>query len=279
VSVRFLSENPGKRAVERFTLFYTPVWGAVLGVVMTTGVAESWGDLELMLLGLALFAGAAVGPFLWPAREDRGLRLHRRYAFKIVLWVTLFSFLANYFGTAYFYEVLHAHYGFATRIHLNDVPLFLYFTTVAYFSTYVVLLNIGWRVGKTLLRPRSRLLFALFCACLPYVVAGLESALNANPWMGALYCFDDLPFALWFGTLSYGTWLVIVMPFLITLDETPDGSASLRRVASSALASTMLILCANEVLARAVAPHVTHVAVGHVGLRDYGESCLAGPPR
>lgn len=269
-----MSENPSKRQTESFTLFYTPVWGAVVGVVMTSGLAESWGDGELMLLGVLLFAGSALGPFLWPAREDRAVPFHRRYAFKILVWVTLFSFLANYFCTAYFYEVLHAHYGFATRINLNDVPLFLYFLTVTYFSTYVVLINVGWRVAKQLLWPTSRLLFGLAIVLLPYAVAGLESALNANPWMGALYCFDDLSFALWFGTLSYGTWFAVVMPFWVTLDETPGRSMPLGQVVRSALAGTMLILCVNEVLAHAVAPQVTRVAVGHVGLRDYGESCL-----
>ncbi len=34
-SIQLFSEHPGKRAVERYWLLYTPVWGAVAGIIIT----------------------------------------------------------------------------------------------------------------------------------------------------------------------------------------------------------------------------------------------------
>ncbi|MCA9771831.1 MAG: hypothetical protein KC466_05445 [Myxococcales bacterium] len=276
---RWLASNPAKRATERFHLFYAPVWGVAVGAVMMTGIAERWGDAELLTFSLVIFAGSAFGPFVWAAPTDRGRPLTERYAFKILVWVSIFSILGNYFGTAFFYEVLHAHYGFQTQWNWNHVPLPLYLLTVAYFSTYVVLVNIGWRLARDWVRPRAPALFWPAAVAAPFVVAGLESALNANPWMRGLYCFDEPVFALSFGTLAYGLQFLIAMPFWIGLDETPGKSQPVGRVVVGALAAYMMIFAANEFLKECVAPNFTVVAHGHVGLRDYAGSCLKPPGR
>jgi len=275
-STPLLATHPGKRAAERFYLAYTPVWGAITGVVMLTGLAERWHDRGLMALGVVLFAGALY-PLLRPAPEERGIPLRRRYAFKLLLWLTIYSFLANFFGTSFFYEALHAHYGFDTHINVNGVPVFLGFMTVVYFSTYVVLINVGWRIARDRLMPRSKLAGWAFAVALPFAVAGLESALNANPWMGRLYCFDDRTLALTFGTFAYGTWLAIAMPFWVTLDERPGDDVPLRRVVIGSLAAAALLYADAQALERFVAPHFTQVAWGHVGLSDFGGgNCLGG---
>ncbi|MCA9523956.1 MAG: hypothetical protein KC609_23465, partial [Myxococcales bacterium] len=189
-----------------------------------------------------------------------------------------YSFLMNYFGTAYFYEVLHAHYGFATRWNVNHVPLFLYFVTVAYFATYYALMTLGYRFLARWLRRRSIWLFRVAVGLLPFAIALLESLLNANPFMKSLYCFDDLRFGLWFGTLLYGAWLLMVMPFWIRLEE-PEGDRGLSRALIGALAAAMLCICVAEGIKWRIAPQVTTVRYGHVGLRDYGPGVCLEPRR
>jgi len=239
-------------------LIYTPIWGAAVGLVMLTGAAERWGDPELLALSIALTAGAIV-----PAFSSRG-------AMKLALSVVGFAFLMNYFLTPYFFDVLHMHYGFNTDINIDNNPLFLYFMTVPYFATYAALISIGYRWAA---RIERRTLRAIAIASVPLAVAFLETALNANPFMKSLFCFDDLSLMLTFGTLSYGTALACAMPLWVNIDDhTP-----LRTVLVGLLASMMAMVICFELLRHAVAPHVTAVEEGAIGLRDYEGSCLSAP--
>jgi cycloeucalenol cycloisomerase len=105
-------------------------------------------------------------------------------------------------------------------------------------------------------------------------VAGLETALNANPWMESLFCYDDLPFVLWFGTLMYGTWFVVTAPLWFPIDEGRGVDTPLRGVWVSALAGFMLVIVVNEGIRELVAPLVTEVRHGAIGLDNFGSSCL-----
>jgi cycloeucalenol cycloisomerase len=275
--LRLWSDNPGKRAAERYYLLYTPIWGAVSGLVMVTGVAERMTDLQFMLYGVGLWLGVLVPPFVLRARADRGAPLRDLYHAKFQAWMLVFAFLGNYW-TEYFYEILHMHYGFPTTWNLNHVPLFLYFVTVAYFTTYGTLLNLGRRALRARLATRPPWVERLAVVPLCLAVAGLETALNANPFMERLFCYDDLGFVLWFGTIMYGAWFVIALPFWFPIDEEPATRTPWREVLVGVLAAFMLVLVVNEVFKHAIAPHFTTVREGAIGLRDFGSSCLV-PPR
>jgi cycloeucalenol cycloisomerase len=278
--VRFFSENPGKRAAERWYLIYTPIWGALAGLVMVAGLGlhwsqQSWGDLAFLLFGVALWLGVLLGGYWFRAPEDAGRPWWRLYHTKFQIWMFLFAFLGNYF-TEYFYEVLHMQYGFETRWNLNQVPFFLYPLTVAYFSTYGTLINVFRRVTESSLPPATPAWLrraAFLPAC--FAVAGLETLLNANPWMKSLFCFDDMPFMLWFGTLLYGLWFAVTSPLWFGIDEEPRRDTPLRQVWLTALAGFMLVICVNEAVRNWVAPQVTVVRRGAVGLDNFGSSCLA----
>lgn len=266
-----LSPNPAKRANERWVLLYTPIWGAIAGLVMVTGIADGWGDRPLMIFGVGLWLGVLVGGVA-AARGDRAVR---RVHAKFQTWMFLFAFLGNYFGTSYFYSVLHMHYGFATTWNVNDAPLFLYFTTVPYFCTYAVLLNMGRRAANHWAADRPTWVRHALVVPVALTVAALETALNANPFIDSLFCYDDLPFMLWFGTLMYGTWFAIALPFWFPIDEVEGRDTPWSHVIVGALAAFMLILCSLELFAHVVAPMVTTVEHGAVGLQDFGTSCLA----
>ena len=208
-----LAAHPGKAYVERWWLLYTPVWGAITGVVMLGGFAERWGDLPCLLFGLVV-AGGALIPLVWPHASERALAFRERASAKLVLSVLLLSFGLNYVQTPFFFDVLHMHYGFHVRWAIDRNPIFLYLVTVAYFGTYASLCMIAQRW----LRPR---IGAISWVLAPIAMAFFETVLNANPWMTRLFCYDELPFMLTFGTLVYAMSFVLVLPVWMRIEDTP----------------------------------------------------------
>jgi cycloeucalenol cycloisomerase len=281
------SAHPGKRAVEKLWLSYTLVWGAVCAVVMVGGFAERYGDLELMLLGAGIALPAVLLPLWARADEERERPWHDTAAFKLTLSVVAFSVLLNYTQTPFFFDVLHAHFGFRSTLNIRHNPVFLYLMTIAYFSTYSVLLMMAYRVAQQVLAACPRLVRLLGAGLSCLVVAGLETVLNANPFTRHLYCFDDMTFALWFGTLAYGISFMFILPVWIGIDErvfarAPE--AALRRQRTSwqhtlafVLAAVYADSLALDVLRVHVAPHFTTVHEGAVGLGPAPGSCLAAP--
>jgi amino acid transporter len=112
-------------------------------------------------------------------------------------------------------------------------------------------------------------------ACL--VVAALETALNANPFTRHLYCFDDMAFALWFGSLAYGLSFMFMLPVWIGIDEHPGERTPWFHALVFVLAAVYADSLALDVLRAHVAPHFTTVHEGATGLGDIATSCLAKP--
>jgi len=273
--------HPGKAAAERWYLLFTPIWGIVAAVIMLGGAALTWrhapwGDLAYMCFGAGLWIALLVGGYRFAPASERARPWHRRSHSKIQAWMLIFACLGNYYSE-YFYEILHMHYGFGTGWNLHDVPLFLYPLTAVYFTTYSTLLNIASRALRARLPGDARLRRALVYIPLCFVVAGLETLLNANPWIHEVFCYDDLGFALGFGTLMYGLWFVVTAPLWSWIDEEPEDDASLGQAIITALAGFMLVLCVNELVREHVAARVTTVERGAVGLDDHAGSCLVEP--
>jgi cycloeucalenol cycloisomerase len=259
------SESPGKRAAQRVYLAFTPIWGGVCGVVMLGGLADRWGDGPLLALGFGLWAALLAAGFAFRAPEDRGRPAHRLYHAKLSLFVGLFAFLANGFGTRYFYEVLDMHYGFHVSFYWNDVPVFLYPLTAVYFTTYAALFDLAVNAAERRGLPRAPAVVASALG-----LAMLETGLNANPWMKGTFCYGSLGFALTFGTAMYGSHFVFAGPLWRRIGE----ETRLREVVVSAMAAMMMVLCADEGWAR-LAMRFTTVVPGRVGIPGkQGASCL-----
>ncbi len=249
-----LSSNPARRAVERYWLAFTPVWGLAAAVVMVSGAAERWGDGPLLALGIAFAAGAMAPPLVRARALEPDRPWHERTATKLAASVTGLALLMNYFCTPYFFDVLHMHYGFRAAWAIDRNPIFLYLMTVAYFATYSVLVCAAYRLarGKTLSAVAGG------GACL--AVAGLETICNANPFTRRVFWFDDMPFMLWFGTLSYGSCFAWILPAWLAIDDEPGAPPRpLARVLVDLFAAMMAIAITFEALRRLVAPHLTAV--------------------
>ncbi|MCB9663760.1 MAG: hypothetical protein H6732_06590 [Alphaproteobacteria bacterium] len=264
--------NPAKAAVERWYLLFTPVWSAVMGLLMVTGAAQAWTDLPLMALGVALAAGAVLPPILW--RADRSVPWWRSTAARCGLAVTLFAHGLNYTQTPFFFDVLHMHYGFQATWVIDRNPYFLYLVSTAYFATYFALCTATWRLLRA---QRSAALRAGAWVIAPLAMALLETVLNANPFMASLFCYDDLPFMLWFGTLAYGMAFVFVLPAWVALDEDPARPAATWQPVVWTLAALYADLVALDLLQAHVAPWFTTVVPDAPGLRDFGTGCLVPP--
>jgi hypothetical protein len=244
---------------------------------MMGGFAERWGDLELLLLGLAVALPAVLLPLGVRADGERDRPLHATAGCKLALSVTVFSFALNYTQTPFFFDVLHAHFGFRSTLNIRNNPVFLYLMTVAYFSTYCVLLMGAYRLSQHLLRAAPRALRWLGAAAACFVVAGLETALNANPFMRHLYCFDDMGFALWFGSLVYGFSLLLVLPAWMAIDERPGEQRPWLEALAFVLAAVYADSLLLDLLRHHVAPALTTVHTHAVGLGDVATSCLGRP--
>ncbi|GEM_PF-1688182 len=278
----FLSRNPSKRITELYWLAYTPVWGGVSAVVMLGGFAERWGDWECMVYGLVLALGAVLGPTLLRPREEQRRAIVRTTGFKMSLSVAGLAFGLNYTQTPFFWDVLHMHYGFNTQINIANNPVFLYFVSVAYFSTYAALCCISFRMLRRALVGRSRLLMGSAYVVAPMLMAFLETALNANPSIARLFCYDDLTFMMWFGSLAYGAAFVFVLPLWMAIDETHEDPTSPQTSPFFILIGLCAVLYADlitlDLLRYHVAPHFTVVEQDAVGLRDFDGSCLETNP-
>ncbi len=275
-SLSLFAPSEGKRAVERAYLFYTPIWGAAAGLVMLSGAAERWGDLPLLLFGVTAMLGAIVAPFLNLPQSERARPVFERTATKTVACVVLLSFGLNYTQTPFFWEVLHMHYGFRVTWTIDQNPIFLYALTVAYFSTYVVLCTM---VFRALSQRFSSSLFgrALSYTLAPFGMAFLETLLNANPFIAKLFCYDDVPLMLSFGTFAYGIAFVLMLPIWIACDEITEKRMPLFQVCALTLAALYVDLIALDFLKATVAPQLTTVVEGARGLRDAGPNCLDVP--
>src|SRR5262249_52545604 len=143
---------------------------------------------------------------------------------------------------------------FPVRWMLGRSPLFLYPLTVAYFATYFVVLQIGWRAFVSAW-PRLPAIGRLAVLCgLGYAVAFAESACMATDCMRPFFSYRDRRFMLAWGSLFYGTVFVVSLPLLFPVDESPsEPRRSLARVALDACAANTIILCAYAVYARLVA--------------------------
>ncbi len=261
MSLRLLSPDPEKRRGEVLLLGYAPLWIAAVALVALRQSFTTWGDAEHLLFGVGLAAPLFLLPFL-PRLGHSTHPLADRYLTKAVVFITLLSFLQNYFGTDLFFTVLGMRYHFHTRLLLDGSPLFLYFMTVAYFSTYFVLMQLALRafgsaqqsaapsMGSAL--PAARILRVLFIALLSYTVAFCETLFMANQRLHEVFSYADKGHALFVGSLCYGTIFFVTLPLFYRIDEPINARpvahpTPLSRVIWEVLGANLLILCCYEV--------------------------------
>ena len=246
---RVFSSNPDKAWVEKVFLLYSPVWMLSMAVMVLTGWGEQWGDTAMLAHAVLTAVPILVLPMLLAGRfSERPWR--DSYWLKVNLYLGLFSFFGNYFGSEYFFDVLGMVYVYpnvTTNLDAallgsgeQQVPLIMYFYTHAFFMTYHATANIALRVLGNLRLPAMGLLFPVFVFVIGYLWAWIETKAMANPLMASSFYYRDMEAMLAYGSAIYATYFIASVPIYYFVDETPARSWSLTQTAAGALAASML---------------------------------------
>lgn len=244
----WFSENPDKAWVEKFFLIYSPVWMAAMAITMIAGVDKTWGNTALLIHGLVIALPVLVIPWLLASRyTDRPW--HQSYWLKANLYLFVFGFFGNYFGSEYFFDVLGMVYIYPnTTTNLDAallgsgeqrVPLIMYAYTHVYFMTYHATANIALRKLNSLV-PARWLFFPLFVFLIGYAWAWMETKAMANPMMVESFYYQKMDLMLKYGSAIYATYFIASFPIWYFLDETKGKSWSLLQVAAAGLSASML---------------------------------------
>lgn len=267
----WLAPGSSKALVERAWLLHTVFWVAVMAVIMVAGLASTWTDVPLMVLGVSLALTTYLAPLAVAAPADRPT-VHAMFAGCLVL-----SLGMNYYQTPFFFDVLHMKFGFLVEWRIDRNPIFLYFLTVPYFATYQACGCVAYRICRRALRsvswlPKS-LASAFSIVIIAISVAFFETLLNGNPFISNLFCYDDAWLALTFGSACYGVSFMLSLP--VWMWVIPEDSANVPSTRSQAsgvplwvkvafwnLAVVFVDAAILAIIAKYVAPSFTTVVPG-----------------
>jgi cycloeucalenol cycloisomerase len=238
---------PSQRYVERLYLSFSPLWMAVIAYCMLTHCFARWGDLGHLLLGFALSLPLWILPLLRPPEDEVGQPLWLRHSFKANLFIALMSFVQCYFGSAMFFDGLGMEYHFPTQLLWNRTPLFLYFVTVAYFSTYYALMRLGLRLFLARVPNASATTVWAMIALLSYSMAFGETFFMASESLRSFFSYANRHKALLVGSICYGTLFLVSLPVFLRLDADPRAPTPTSRLFWQTMGANLVILCAYEV--------------------------------
>lgn len=243
------SSNRDKAWVEKFFLIYTPVWMASMAMMMFTGWAQQWGDKALLAHAVLTAVPVLLVPMVL-ARRFSDRPWYNSYWLKANLYLALFSFFGNYFGSEYFFDVLGMVYVFPHATTTLDsamvgsgqqaVPVIMYFYTIVYFMTYHATANIALRKLTNLSVPGARWLFPVFVVIIGYGWAWMETRAMANPLMASSFYYEHMERMLAYGSAIYATYFLASFPIYYFLDEIPERRWGLLQTVAGALSASML---------------------------------------
>lgn len=245
----WFSRNPDKAWGEKFFLAYIPYFFGLNGAKQAMGwmnVNTFWHVVQNLALLLPLLLIPAL---LRPGKTGRAW--WDNYAVKMVLWMFVYNFIATYFLTEYFFDVLGMVYYFPlVTLSLDSallgsgqqvVPVGMYLNAPAFFVVYHTLAVLMMRRVLTLplgvLRP---LLTVVVVVSVAYLMAFLETRMVATPANAPYFTYKDLPAMLKYGSMFYACYFIPSFPLVFGLEEQPGERWSIRKIVLEALAAGML---------------------------------------
>jgi cycloeucalenol cycloisomerase len=245
----WFSSNPDKAWVEKLFLLYSPVWMASMAYAVLSGGDKTWSDGALLVHAFATALPALLIPMLL-ARRFTKLPWYDSYWLKANLYLFIFGFFGNYFGSEYFFDVLGMVYRYpnvSTYLdpalvgsHQQKVPLIMYCYTHVYFMTYHSTSNVVLRKLHNLRLPAMWLLFPLFVFAIGYGWAWMETKAMANPLVAGSFYYRKVEVMLAYGSAIYATYFIASFPIWYFLDETVERRWNLWQTAAGALSASML---------------------------------------
>ena len=250
---RWFSENPSKAWGEKFFLAYSPIWMAMMGLVMVLGINDRVGEWGFLAIGLAVALPLVLVPALIRDESSLGRRWYQTYWFKANLYIGIFNFVANYFASEYFFDVLGMVYNYPAIEIFNfdsalvgtgeqQVPVMMYLLTQAYFMTYHTTAVIVLRRLRTSGIPGMSALWPVLVVVVAYAWAWMETRMMANPMIADQFYYREMGRMLAYGSMFYATYFIASFPIFYHLDETRTADWSLTKTAGAACAAGMLML-------------------------------------
>eukprot|EP00929_Paragymnodinium_shiwhaense_P008193 TRINITY_DN112135_c0_g1_i1.p1 TRINITY_DN112135_c0_g1~~TRINITY_DN112135_c0_g1_i1.p1 ORF type:complete len:292 (-),score=42.95 TRINITY_DN112135_c0_g1_i1:43-918(-) len=233
-----------KVACENWFLVYGIFWIAVFAVIVASGIYEAMDKWAYLLVCGGLAMPLLLQPVILPAiTGESSVPLLERHCTKATVWIAIYSFLGNYWGTHYFYSVLGASYtmAFLPDHQLNGVPVCMYFATHFYFCFYHAL---GSKMMRFFLLRYQRdvwrdVFMIAFVFTLSYVVAFMETfSIAAFPY----YTFKDRSMMYTVGSAFYALYLVVSFPMFLRLDNNLDKKHTFVSACLEAFATFMMIM-------------------------------------
>jgi cycloeucalenol cycloisomerase len=102
---RVFSSNPDKAWAEKVFLAYSPVWPVLFGAWCISGLHLQAGDAGNLGVTLLIALPDVLIPMLFCPSHAR-MPWWQTYWFKYLVWIAIFTFVASYFWTEYFFDVL-----------------------------------------------------------------------------------------------------------------------------------------------------------------------------
>ena len=225
---------------------------AFIGLVMGLGISHRVGEWGFLAIGLTVALPLLLVPALVRDERPGGRRFYENYWFKANLYIGIFNFAANYFGTEYFFDVLGMVYDYP-GIELNldaalvgsgeqRVPLLMYLLTQAYFMTYHSSAVVVLRRIRTSRLPVGRLLWPVLLLLVAYFWAWMETKAMANPWIESQFYYRDMERMLAYGSLFYSLYFIASFPIFYQIDERADECWSLPLTAAAGLSASMIMM-------------------------------------
>ena len=249
---RWFSENASKAWGEKFFLIYSPIWMTLLGIVMGLGLTNRVGEWGFITIGLAVALPLVVVPALIRDEASLGRAWHQTYWFKANLYIAIFGFAANYFGSEYFFDILGMVYDYpmielnldATLVGSGEqrVPVVMYLLTQAFFITYHTTAVVVLRRLRTSGLPVGTFVWPALVVVVAYFWAWMETRAMANPLIASQFHYKDMDRMLAYGSLFYSLYFVASFPIFYHVDEKRSASWSLTMTAGAACAAGLIML-------------------------------------
>jgi cycloeucalenol cycloisomerase len=276
------SNNFQKAWCERFFLAYSLVWPLLFGLWSVSGLHLGAGDAGNMLVSILIGSPFLIVPWLY---QPRSTAFYKSYAFKFNLWIAIYAFVASYFFSEYFFDVLGMKYSFP---HLSwnldsvlvgqgmqRVPLMMYVHAWYFFMTYHTggvcfirfMRNLALSSGTVGVTLAS--VVATFIAALVFAIGEIYfTTLDA---IKDQFAYRDMSWALTWGGFAYSCYFLASFPMVKDMDEkgfefwqdshfTEHGARyvgrtwKLRHVVENALAAGMLSFILLDVACQWVLP-------------------------